>query len=172
MTVNNGVLSPEHQRSSSPKLGTPLLSTASTAPLGTSKATCSSSPPASTPPKPIALPSLPQLSLGLPDESHAGSLTVTATCTHPGCQRPFQQVAADILYCPSCRLKILNSEGRSFAYHANREALASARAYEKLRGHWDELIFDENGRLVWKTDLAKRYRSTTCPRPIRTQRYN
>lgn len=100
-------------------------------------------------------------------------------CKHRWCSAKFESSAPDLLFCPSCRIQLLAAErsvpsGDCTIWEwDNREAIATTAFWaEQLRSPFDYRLLDENGREVWASDLIKRYKRETRPRPARTQKYN
>lgn len=91
-------------------------------------------------------------------------------CARTRCERLFEKGAPDLLYCPECRQAMLATEAAGSAQTwRNREALATTKFYETLlREQWDWQLLDETNTTVWASDLAKRYRAETLPRPSRS----
>lgn len=74
-----------------------------------------------------------------------------------------------MLVCPQCRASILAKEqnARAMSFR-NAEAKRVDAFNESFRDFWDWRIIDETGRELWASDLAKRYRHDTMPRPSRS----
>ena len=88
-------------------------------------------------------------------------------CKIRWCRQWFTPQSEDLVFCPRCRQEILNKErSASGLEHFNNEALATAKHYEAFFREGDYRIINENGVEEWASDLIKRYKQQTKPRPV------
>lgn len=92
-------------------------------------------------------------------------------CRHRWCRARFDAGADDLLFCPSCREELLRKEAAVLAQSGYgrvqlAEAIATTEYWREWRSPFDYRVIDENGREVWASDLIKRYKRETKPRPI------
>lgn len=83
------------------------------------------------------------------------------------CRQWFTPISDDLVFCNRCRHELLNKErGHAAHSNANKEALATTAYYEQSTRVGDYRIINENGVEEWASDLIKRYKRQTKPRPV------
>lgn len=94
-------------------------------------------------------------------------MTTQKRCRIRWCRQWFEANSPDLIFCDRCRQEILARErGSGAASFQNEEALRTAAFYEAQHRIADYRIIDERGDEVWASDLIKRYRAETKPRPV------
>lgn len=85
------------------------------------------------------------------------------------CGELFEKKFAEQLRCPRCRSSQLTAENRLSAEDKKEIALFNQfrDQWENHANDWQLHDPDHPDRLIWASDLAKRYRLQTTPRPVR-----
>lgn len=133
--------------------------------LDTYRATAKSLPSPSTSPKVPVTKSHKAPSIGYSDEQPVPGMDATLRLCP--CGRTFYPLFPEQTRCQRCRGGQLTADGR-------RNDGAEIDAFNKYRDQWDDHFDDwqlhdpdRPWLLVWASDLAKRYREQTKPRPVR-----